>query len=85
MVKIWRKFRDLLTLNFFYPISEKNIPKWVISASGKFWSDFEKKHGHRPYDKIIFLKGKSHLYKVWFECVGQAQIEEHYYKKLRTC
>ena len=84
MRRFWRKFTDFITLNFFYPISKKNVPKWVIRASQNFWAHFEKKHGHRPYDRIIFLKGKNHIYKVWFEMLGQAQIQEHYYKKLKT-
>mgnify|MGYP007088126266 CR=1 FL=1 len=85
MGRFIRKLIDLITFNFFYPISEKNVPKWVINASDKFWNKFEKKYRHRPYDKIIFLKGKNNIYKIWFECVGQAEIKTHYYKKSRTC
>jgi hypothetical protein len=81
MGRFLRKLGDLLTLNFFYPISEKNTPKWVLKASNTFYSNCKV----RPYNKIIFLKGKNHIYKVWFEMIGQGQIKDHYYKKRRTC
>ena len=61
-------------------MSEKNAPKWVVKASDKFYS----KKGVRPYDKVIFLKGKNHVYKIWYEMVGQGQIKIHYYKKNKT-
>ncbi|KHO53076.1 MAG: hypothetical protein QT05_C0009G0025 [archaeon GW2011_AR13] len=75
-----RKLTDLLTLNFFYPVSEKNVPRWVRNASNRFYS----RKGVRPYNKVIFLKGKNHVYKIWYEMLGQAQIETHYYKKRKT-
>jgi hypothetical protein len=81
MKRFWRKLMDLLTLNFFYPISEKNAPKWVVKATNKFYSRCKV----RPYNKVIFLKGKNHIYKIWFETIGQAQIKTHYYKKSKTC
>ncbi|MEK6897745.1 MAG: hypothetical protein AABX28_00120 [Nanoarchaeota archaeon] len=61
-------------------MERKETPRWVVNASDKFYNSKEV----RPYDKIIFLKGKNHIYKVWFQTIAQGQIETHYYKKLRT-
>ena len=80
MSRFWRKIIDLFTFNFWKEINGDEFPRWAMRITEDFYS----KRGVRPYNKIIFIKGKNYIYKVWFEMIGQGQIDWHYYRKLRT-
>ena len=54
-------------------------PKWVKNASDR-WYDKQKE---RPYDKVKYFYGKTYIYKVFYECKGQGQIKDHFYKRRR--
>ena len=69
------------TATFWMPTS--NPPRWVKRASEKYERAFERRYGHRPYDIIKHFRGKNRLYKVFYECVAQGQIEDKWYWKPR--
>jgi len=71
------KIPNFLSKFMWIPLSENKTPKWVKNASFRY----KDKCSVRPYDRMKYFKGKSFIYKVFYECVGQSRIKEHYYKK----
>jgi len=60
-------------------LREKDVPRWVRRKADAFYD----RRGVRPYNKRRYYKGKTYIYKVWFEMIGQGQIKTHYYRKIR--
>ena len=58
MAKVLREIRRALTS--WDEIH--NPPLWVKKATDKYYNRFGKA---RPYDHVIYFKGKTWLYKVW--------------------
>jgi hypothetical protein len=55
----------------------KKPPKWVQKATDNYYN----KCSIRPYDKIKHFKGRTYVYKIWFETITQGEIKIHYYRK----
>ena len=52
-------------------------PRWVEKKAPAFYN----RKSVRPYDKIIYFKGKNFKYKVFFKMIAQGQIDIIYYAK----
>ena len=64
-------------------LKDEDVPSYVLRASNSFYTSYEKRNGHRPYGVVTYFNGRTFRYKIWYECVGQAQIKRRYYRKKR--
>lgn len=80
---VWKEIRrSLTTWTPIYRFNEatkhhrdEHFPRWIQKSILGLRS--------RPYDKVLYFKGKHHLYKVECICMGQAQIDYTLYVKKR--
>lgn len=76
MFDFWRRLK-------WTELKEEDVPPWVLKADNSFYESYDKHNGHRPYNIVTYFNGRTFRYKIWYECVGQAQIRTHYYRKKR--
>ena len=78
MSRIYRKVKDLITLNYWKRIKDFNVPDWVYKGINK-WT-----YNHSPYDKKIYFRGNTFIYRVDFITIAQGVWGTKVYKKRKT-
>jgi len=58
-------------------------PNWVFEANDGYYEGYIEKYGRRPYDVEKIYVGDSLEYKIYYKTVGQGQIGEEYYARLK--
>ncbi|MEA3413978.1 MAG: hypothetical protein U9Q99_00420 [Nanoarchaeota archaeon] len=53
----------------------KTPPKWVEKKAHHYYDSKRV----RPYDKVIYFKGKNFKYKIFFKTICQGQIDIQYF------
>jgi hypothetical protein len=58
-------------------LKEKDVPAWVKRATDRYCN----RRRTRPYDETKHFVGRHYIYRIYFEMIGQAQIQRHYFRK----
>jgi hypothetical protein len=71
----------LFNISYWEEISDP--PRWVVKKADAYYNRYSEKHG-RPYGHVIYFKGKTFIYKVYYKVISvPGPTDQIYYKKLR--